>query len=75
MKEIARMRLGILREFKSFRKLLDNIEKRVKERDPEYTQRAYIFLKTLVVMMNDGELSPDKVAMNLQLQRKLENIE
>jgi len=72
VKEISRMRLGVLRELKNVRKFFDNMERRVKSREPESIQKAYMFLQTLVVMMDIGELSPDQVALNLELQRVLE---
>jgi hypothetical protein len=72
MKEIARMRLGVLRELKNVRLVIDRMERKVKSRDPESVQLAYIWLKTLVVIMDIGELAPDKVALNLQLARALQ---
>jgi hypothetical protein len=71
MKEIAKMRLGVLRELKNVRLVIDYMEKKTKSRDAEEVQRAYIWLKTLVVMMNIGELSRDKVSLNLELERAL----
>ena len=74
MKDIARMRLGVLRELKNVRKFFDNMEKRVKNREPESIQRAYIFLKTIVILMNEGALAPESVALNLELARELEDL-
>lgn len=66
------MRLGVLRELKNVHKFFDNMERRVKSREPESVQKAYMFLQTLVVMMDVGELSPDNVALNLELARALQ---
>lgn len=72
MKEIAKMRLGVLRELKNVRLVIDRMEKKTKSRDPEAVQFAYTWLKTLVVMMDVGELSPDIVKLNLDLARALQ---
>ena len=72
MKELAQMRLGVLRELKNVRIWLDRMERKVKSRDPDAIQEGYMYLKTLVVMMNDGELSPEKVKLNLELARALQ---
>jgi hypothetical protein len=71
MKELARMRLGVLKELKNLHKFFDNMERGLKNRNSESIQKAYIFLKTLVVMMDEGELSPKNVALNLELERAL----
>jgi hypothetical protein len=71
MKDIARMRLGVLRELKYVRQMIDTMERNVKGRNPEAIERSYIWLQTLVVQMNDGELSPKGVALNLELARAL----
>ncbi len=72
MKEIAKMRLGVLRELKNVRLLLDRMERKVKSRDPIAVQEAYMFLKTLVIMLDSGELSPETVALNLELAQLLQ---
>ncbi len=69
MKDIAKMRLGVLREIKNVHRFFDNMERSVKTKNPEAIQRAYMFLKTLVIHMNDGELTPENVALNLDLER------
>lgn len=66
------MRLGVLRELKNVRLVIDRMERKTKSRDSEAVQLAYTWLKTLVVMMDIGELSPDKVALNLELARALQ---
>lgn len=75
MKEIAKMRLGVLRELKNVRLLLDRMERKVKSRDPIAVQEAYMFLKTLVIMLDSGELAPDTVALNLELAQLLQREE
>lgn len=66
------MRLGVLRELKNVRLVIDRMERKVKSRDSEAVQLAYTWLKTLVIMMDIGELAPDKVALNLELARALQ---
>ena len=57
MKDINKMRLGVLRELKNVHKFLDNMERSVKTRNPEAIQRAYMFLVHRVREMNDGCLT------------------
>ncbi len=75
MKDIARMRQGVLRELKSVRKFFDMMERRVKNREPESIQRAYMFLRTIVILMNEGSLSPENVALNLEIARELQGMD
>lgn len=63
------MRIGVLREIKNIHKFFDNMEKSVKTKDPEKIQRAYMFIKTLVIHMEDGELNPENVTLNLNIER------
>lgn len=63
MNNLSRMRLGVLRELKQMRRFLDHMERGVKQRDPEATQKAYLFLKTMVYHMDEGDLTP--LAINL----------
>lgn len=71
MKDLAKMRLGILKELKNVRAILDCMEKNIKGRNQEAIERSYIWLQTLVVQMNEGELSPKVVALNLEIARAL----
>jgi hypothetical protein len=66
------MRLGVLRELKNVRRVIDMMEQKTKSRDPEAVQRAYMWLKTLVVIMDIGELSQKQVALNLEFARELQ---
>lgn len=66
------MRLGVLRELKNVHKFLDNMELSVKTRNPEAIQRAYMFLVHLVREMNEGCLTPDHIALDVQLAQLLQ---
>jgi hypothetical protein len=74
MKDINKMRLGVLRELKNVHKFLDNMERSVKTRNPEAIQRAYMFLVHLVREMNKGCLTPDNVALDVQLAQILQEV-
>jgi hypothetical protein len=67
MKDINKMRLGVLRELKNVRKFFDNMERSVKGRNPEAVQRAYIFLCHMVHDMDKGKLTPDSIALDVEL--------
>lgn len=71
MKDINMMRIGVLREIKNIHRFFNLMERTVKTRNPEAIQKAYMFIKALVVQMETGELSPDNVALNLELERAL----
>ena len=67
MKESARMRQGDLRELKNLQRFFSMMETSVKRRNPDDVMRAYVFLKTLVYHMNDGDLNP----LNIELHKEL----
>lgn len=67
MKDINKMRLGILRELKNVHKFFDYMEKTVKSKNPDAVQKAYIFLMHLVYDMDKGHLSPDNIKLDLEL--------
>jgi len=71
MKEIARMRLGVIRELKNVHKFFDHMERSVKDRNPEAIQKAYMFLTHLVYHMNEGCLTPESIALDVDLSRAL----
>jgi len=71
MKDINKMRLGVLRELKNVHKFLDNMERSVKTRNPEAIQKAYMFLVHLVREMDQGCLTPDSVALDVELAKLL----
>lgn len=72
MNDLSRMRLGVLRELKNLRRFLDNMEKSVKSRNPEAIQRAYVFMVHLVREMDSGLLTPDSIALDVELCRALQ---
>lgn len=72
MNEISKMRLGVLRELKNVRKFLDNLERSVKLRNPDATQKAYMFLVHMVREMNEGCLTPDSIALDVALAQELQ---
>jgi hypothetical protein len=82
MNDLNKMRLGVLREIKNIHKFFDNMERSVKNRNPEAIQRAYMFLVHLVREMDSGILTPDNIALDVQLaialqedyKRELEDI-
>jgi hypothetical protein len=73
MKDIAKMRLGVLRELKEIRKFFDMMEKGVKSRDEIRVQRAYFFIKTLVYHMDKGDLTPLSIELYEALTIDYEN--
>lgn len=75
MKDIHKMRLGVLRELKNVRRFFDNMERSIKTHNPVAIQKAYMFLRTMVIMMDSGELSPKNVELNLELLIALEESE
>lgn len=50
------MRLGVLRELKNMRRFIDHMERSVKSRDEDAVYKAYLFLKTMVYHMDEGDL-------------------
>lgn len=67
MKELSKMRTCVLRELKNVHKFLDNMERSVKTRNPLAIQRAYIFLSHLVYDMDKGKLTPESIALDMEL--------
>lgn len=74
MRDINKMRLGVIKELKNVRKFLDNMERTVKARNPEATQKAYLFLINLVREMNEGCLTPKSIALDVELAQLLGEI-
>ncbi len=66
-KDIAKMRLGVLREIKEIKRFFDIMEKGVKSRDEVKVQRAYVFMKSLVYQMDEGELTPLSIEVHQAL--------
>ncbi len=75
MKDINKMRLGVLRELKNVHKFFDRMEQSVKTRNPEAIQKAYMFLVHLVREMNEGCLTPEHVALDVELAQQLQGLE
>lgn len=73
MKDINKMRLGVLRELKNVHKFLDNMERSVKTHNPEAIQKAYMFLVHLVREMDQGCLTPDSIALDTQIAQLLQH--
>lgn len=67
MKDIAKMRLGVLRELKHVHKFFDNMERSIKTRNPEAIQKSYMFLAHLVHHMDKGCLTPENIALDVEL--------
>jgi hypothetical protein len=75
MKDINKMRLGVLRELKNVHRFFDNMERNVRERNPEAVQKAYIFLKHMVYHMDNGCLTPESIALDVDICRGLSEID
>jgi hypothetical protein len=75
MKDINKMRLGVLRELKNVHKFFDNMERSVKTRNPEAIQKAYMFLVHLVHHMDKGCLTPESIALDVELSKALQDLE
>ena len=75
MKDINKMRLGVLRELKNVGIFFDRMEKSVKGRNPEAIQQAYMFLVHLVREMNEGCLTPESIALDVELSKALQGLD
>ena len=75
MSDLTKMRLGVLRELKHVHRFIDNMERSVKSRNPVAIQRAYMFLQALTYHMDDGDLTPDTIAYNLELTQALQDLD
>ncbi|HWI47979.1 MAG TPA: hypothetical protein VNU45_07120 [Rummeliibacillus sp.] len=69
------MRLGVLKEIKNVRRFFDAMERNVKQGNPEHIQKAYMFLAHMVLMMNEGQLTPDSIAIDVELAKEFNNLE
>lgn len=72
MGDLTRMRLGVLRQIKNVHKFLDMMEKSVRNHNTEAIQRAYIFLSHMVYMMDKGCLTPNSIALDVELAKVLQ---
>ena len=73
MKDIHKMRLGVLKELKNVHRHLENMERNIKTRNPECIQRSYMFLSHLRYEMDKGCLNPDSIALDIELARELDD--
>lgn len=71
MQEINKMRLGVLRELKNVHKFFENMERSVRSKNPEAIQKAYIFLVHLVREMDSGILTPNNIALDVEIGQLL----
>jgi hypothetical protein len=71
VKDINKMRLSVLRELKNVHRFLDNMERSVKNRNLQATQKAYIFLIHLVREMDRGFLTPNSIALDAEIAQLL----
>lgn len=67
MKDVAKMRLGILKELKGIKKFFEDMERSVKSRDASKIYPAYVYLTTLVYHMREGDLTQ----LSLELKQEL----
>jgi hypothetical protein len=67
MKDIHKMRLGVLKELKNVHRHLENMERNIKTRCPSAIQRSYMFLTHLRYEMDKGCLNPDSIALDIEL--------
>lgn len=74
MNDLSKMRLGVLRELKNVRRFLDMMERSVKARNPVAIQRAYIFLCHLVEDMDKGKLTPESIALDVELSLAFQDL-
>lgn len=67
MKELATMRLGVLRELKKIIRFFEDMERGVKTRDPSKIYPAYVYLTNLAYHMNEGDLT----SLSIELKHAL----
>lgn len=67
MKEVAKMRLGLLKEIRKIIGFFEDMEKGVKSRDPARIYPAYIYISTLAYHMREGDLTP----LSIELKQAL----
>jgi len=67
MKEIAKMRIGLIKEVRKLIKFFEEMEKGIKSRDPGKIYPAYVYISTLAHHMSEGDLTP----LSIQLKQAL----
>lgn len=75
MKDIARIRLVILKELKNLHKFIGFMEDNVKARNEQAINRAYIFLSVLTYHMNEGDLTPDNIIYYMELANAFQELD
>ena len=75
MKDLARIRLSILKELKNLHRFIEMMENNVRARNEAAIQRTYIFLSVLTYHMNDGDLSPDNIIYNIELAKAFQELD
>ncbi len=75
MIDLLKMRRGVLKELKNIHRFLDNIERSVRANNPQAIQRAYMLLCHLVREMDKGIMTPDSVALDVELMQAIQELE
>ena len=75
MKDLLKMRMGVLRQLKNVHKFFNAMERNVKSGNPLSIQRAYMFLMAFVYHLDEGQLTPDSIAYNLELKIAMDELE
>lgn len=73
MKEIAKMRLGVLSGLKKAKHLLDAMIRKTKSRDALTMEYGFMFLKIFLSMLNEGALSHENILLNIELSKLLDD--
>lgn len=67
MKEVARMRTGVLKTLKEVIRFFEDMERRVKRRDSASIYPAYTYLRVLTHHMREGDLTPLSIELAQEL--------
>lgn len=70
MKDIAKMRLSVIREINNMRKFFDYMERSVKSREYQKVYTAYTFLTNLTYHMDKGDLTPNSIELKKAVLEK-----
>ena len=75
MSDLIKMRRGVLKELKNVHRFLDNIERSVRANNPRAIERAYMLLCHMVREMDKGSMTPDSVALDVELMQAVQELE
>ena len=75
MSDLIKMRRGVLKELKNVHRFLDNIERSVRANNPRAIERAYMLLCHKVREMDKGSMTPDSVALDVELMQAVQELE